>query len=373
MPGGEESVRSVKLSLSKSEIFGLVFRLAVLGVSTYYGVRWIVKAMDPTRKQKQEAQEQAQKLMKSIGVKGVKLSDYEMSIAAQLVDPLTLSITWADIGGLETICREIKETILLPMKKKHLFKDSVLLQPPKGVLLYGPPGCGKTMLAKVIAKDAGCRFVNLQASNLTDKWYGESQKLASAVFSLAVKLQPAIIFIDEIDSFLRSRASHDHEATAMMKAQFMTMWDGLITDNNCDVILMGATNRPRDVDPAILRRMPTTFHIGLPGQRERESILKIILRTEKLADTVNLLEIADQTDGFSGSDLREMCRNACIYTMRDYMKNQSGLNSDEGEAQSAEESLRPVSMEDLSTSLLKTIETKQLQPGGASKAALPLD
>ena len=108
------------------------------------------------------------------------------------------------------------------------------------------------------------RFLNLDASALTDKWYGESQKLATAVFTLAVKIQPAIIFIDEIDSLLRSRDTHDHEATAMVKALFMSMWDGLITDNKCCVVVMGATNRPQDVDKAILRRMPASFYIGLP-------------------------------------------------------------------------------------------------------------
>lgn len=94
--------------------------------------------------------------------------------------------------------------------------------------------------------------------------YGESQKLAAAVFTLAVKIQPCIIFIDEIDSLLRTRDTHDHEATAMVKALFMSMWDGLTTDNNCCVIVMGATNRPQDVDRAILRRMPATFFIGPP-------------------------------------------------------------------------------------------------------------
>lgn len=108
------------------------------------------------------------------------------------------------------------------------------------------------------------RFLNLDASALTDKWYGESQKLATAVFTLAVKIQPCIIFIDEIDSLLRSRDTHDHEATAMVKALFMSMWDGLITDNKCCVVVMGATNRPQDVDKAILRRMPASFYIGLP-------------------------------------------------------------------------------------------------------------
>lgn len=114
-----------------------------------------------------------------------------------------------------------------------------------GVLLHGPPGCGKTLIAKATAHEAGTFFINLDVSLLTDKWYGESQKLARAVFSLAMKLQPCIIFIDEIDSFLRARTTSDHEATAMMKAQFMSLWDGLITDPNCTVIVMGATNRPQ--------------------------------------------------------------------------------------------------------------------------------
>lgn len=114
-----------------------------------------------------------------------------------------------------------------------------------GVLLHGPPGCGKTLIAKATARQAGTYFINLDLSILTDKWYGESQKLAAAVFTLALKLQPCIIFIDEIDSFLRARNSTDHEATAMMKAQFMSLWDGLNTDPNCTVIIMGATNRPQ--------------------------------------------------------------------------------------------------------------------------------
>lgn len=110
---------------------------------------------------------------------------------------------------------------------------------PKGVLLHGPPGCGKTLIAKATAKEAGMRFINLDVAVLTDKWYGESQKLASAVFTLASKLQPCIVFIDEIESFLRSRNAQDHEATAMMKTQFMMLWDGLSTKAGSTVIVMG--------------------------------------------------------------------------------------------------------------------------------------
>ncbi|OBS66439.1 hypothetical protein A6R68_05023, partial [Neotoma lepida] len=250
--------------LSRNEVVGLIFRLTIFGAVTYFTIKWMVDAIDPTRKQKVEAQKQAEKLMKQIGVKNVKLSEYEMSIAAHLVDPLNMHVTWSDIAGLDDVITDLKDTVILPIKKKHLFENSRLLQPPKGVLLYGPPGCGKTLIAKATAKEAGCRFINLQPSTLTDKWYGESQKLAAAVFSLAIKLQPSIIFIDEIDSFLRNRSSSDHEATAMMKAQFMSLWDGLDTDHSCQVIVMGATNRPQDLDSAIMRRMPTRFHINQP-------------------------------------------------------------------------------------------------------------
>ena len=107
----------------------------------------------------------------------------------------------------------------------------------------GPPGCGKTMIAKATAREAGARFINLDVSQITDKWYGESQKLANAIFTLATKLSPCIIFIDEIDSLLRVRDSHDHEATAMVKAQFMQMWDGLETNSSATVMVLGATNR----------------------------------------------------------------------------------------------------------------------------------
>uniref|UniRef100_A0A4W5QQR7 Outer mitochondrial transmembrane helix translocase n=1 Tax=Hucho hucho TaxID=62062 RepID=A0A4W5QQR7_9TELE len=309
---------SIAQPLGRNEVLGLLFRLTIFGAVTYFTIKWMVDAIDPTRKQKMEAQKQAEKLMKQIGVQNVKLSEYEMSIAAHLVDPLTMQITWSDIAGLDEVITELKDTVILPIQKRHLFKGSRLLQPPKGVLLYGPPGCGKTLIAKATAKDAGFRFINLQPSTLTDKWYGESQKLASAVFSLAVKLQPSIIFIDEIDSFLRSRSSSDHEATAMMKAQFMSLWDGLETDYNCQVIIMGATNRPQDLDSAILRRMPTRFHVNQPNRTQREEILKLILKNENVDPTVDFVDMAKETDGFSGSDLREMCRDAALICVRDF-------------------------------------------------------
>nr|XP_021146967.1 ATPase family AAA domain-containing protein 1 isoform X1 [Columba livia] len=351
--------------LSRNEVVGLIFRLTIFGAVTYFTIKWMVDAIDPTRKQKVEAQKQAEKLMKQIGVKNVKLSEYEMSIAAHLVDPLSMHVTWSDIAGLDDVITDLKDTVILPIKKKYLFENSRLLQPPKGVLLYGPPGCGKTLIAKATAKEAGCRFINLQPSTLTDKWYGESQKLAAAVFSLAIKLQPSIIFIDEIDSFLRSRSSSDHEATAMMKAQFMSLWDGLDTDYNCQVIVMGATNRPQDLDSAIMRRMPTRFHINQPALKQREAILKLILKNENLSKKVktgkdlrqvdrhvDLLQVAKETDGFSGSDLKEMCRDAALLCVREY------VNSACEEEAHDEDEIRPVQQQDLQRAIEKMRKSK---------------
>ncbi|XP_047124531.1 outer mitochondrial transmembrane helix translocase isoform X1 [Hydra vulgaris] len=306
--------------------FGI--ELLLISVISYYGVKWLANVLDPTNKQKEVARKQAEKVIESLGLTNVNtLTDYEMSIAALLVDPLVLPVSWNDIGGLDSIISEIKETVVLPFKKPKLFSQSTLLSPPKGVLLYGPPGCGKTMVAKATAKEAGCRFINLDISSLTDKWYGESQKLAKAVFSLANKIQPCIIFIDEIDSFLRVRDSTDHEATAMMKAQFMSLWDGLLSGPGSEVIVMAATNRPQDIDKAILRRMPCRFHIDLPNSSQRILILQRLLAGEQLNKDVDLETVSALTAGYSGSDLKELCRLAALQCLFRQMEEKQDIEA----------------------------------------------
>ncbi|CAG5920301.1 outer mitochondrial transmembrane helix translocase isoform 1-T1 [Menidia menidia] len=367
--------------LSRNEVLGMLVRLTIFGAATYYSIKWVVEAMDPTSKQKNQAKKRAEQLMRRIGVEGVKLTEYEMNIASHLVDPQTMKVSWRDIAGLDETINELQDTVILPFQKRHLLPGSKLFQPPKGVLLFGPPGCGKTMIAKATAKASGCKFINLQASTLTDMWYGESQKLTAAVFSLANKIQPCIIFIDEIESFLRNRSSLDHEATAMMKAQFMSLWDGLDTSAATQVMVMGATNRPQDVDPAILRRMPATFHIGLPNTRERQDILKLILMGENLSNAINLREIAERTDGYSGSDLRELCRDAAMYRVRDYVRReqmrqiaQQLQEGHEEETPVDEERLRPVTQLDLLFGLDKMKESKQATVCmSASVSEVPLD
>lgn len=209
------------------------------------------------------ADEQLRKLNSSAGREERKfrtqdLNEHEVMIAALLVAPEDIDVSWADIAGLDAVVKELRETVVLPVRHRDLFYRSQLCQAPKGVLLHGPPGCGKTLIAKAIAKDAGMRFINLDVSVLKDKWYGESLKLASAVFSLAQKLEPCIIFIDEIDSFLRVRGSGDHEATAMMKTQFMIRWDGLMSNPNTCVLVLGPpTDRRTSIRPSCVGCRPS--------------------------------------------------------------------------------------------------------------------
>ena len=145
------------------------------------------------------------------------------TIANEIIHPDDIDVRFSDIGGLDPIVSTLRESVIYPLLYPELFRSSnALLSAPKGVLLFGPPGCGKTMLAKALAKESRATFINIAASALASKWYGESNKLVAGLFSLARKVQPSIIFIDEIDSFLRERSKNDHEATGMLKAEFMT-------------------------------------------------------------------------------------------------------------------------------------------------------
>ena len=179
------------------------------------------------------------------------------------------------------------------------------------------------MLAKALAKESGATFINMHVSTLTNKWFGESNKLVAALFSLARKLQPSIIFIDEIDSFLRERASGDHEVTSMMKAEFMTLWDGL-TSSTDRIMVLGATNRPNDIDSAILRRLPKRYAVSLPNSTQREKILKLMLSSTPLDKSFSISELVKRTEGYSGSDLKELCRNAAMRPVREFLRSKVG-------------------------------------------------
>ncbi|BDD56033.1 hypothetical protein MPDQ_001580 [Monascus purpureus] len=254
------------------------------------------------------------------------LNQYEQAIAMDVVAPNDIPVSFKDVGGLDDIIEELKESVIYPLTMPHLYSStSSLLTAPSGVLLYGPPGCGKTMLAKALAHESGACFINLHISTLTEKWYGDSNKLVNAVFSLARKLQPSIVFIDEIDAVLGTRRSGEHEASGMVKAEFMTHWDGLTSANSLGepqrVVVLGATNRINDIDEAILRRMPKKFPVTLPPAEQRLRILSLILKDTKVdRENFDLDYLVRAMAGMSGSDIKEACRDAAMVPVRELIR-----------------------------------------------------
>jgi len=284
--------------------------------------------------------------LKRLGHAKLKLDEYEKRIASEVIHPDDIDVTFSDVGGLEDIISSLQETVIIPLLYPDLFRSSsALLAAPKGALLYGPPGCGKTMLAKALAKESGATFINIAASVLTNKWFGESNKLVAGLFSLARKTQPSIIFIDEVDSFLRERSKGDHEATAMIKAEFMTLWDGLLSGSE-RILILGATNRIRDIDPAFLRRMPKQFPLPLPDAAQREKILSLMLRDVTLAPSFPIRSLAEFSKGKSGSDLKELCRNAAMLPVRELVRKANGDVALLARGQEEGFNLRPLTIED---------------------------
>lgn len=191
------------------------------------------------------------------------------------------------------------------------------------------------MLAKALAHESGATFINLHISTLTEKWYGDSNKLVNAVFSLAAKLEPSIVFIDEIDAVLGTRRSGEHEASGMVKAEFMTLWDGLTSANISGqpqrILVLGATNRIQDIDEAILRRMPKKFSVSLPSAPQRLRILGLILKDTKIdRSDFDMEYLVRVMAGMSGSDLKEVCRDAAMVPVREFIRHKkaSGAHLD---------------------------------------------
>ncbi|CAG8441393.1 1440_t:CDS:10 [Diversispora eburnea] len=285
---------------------------ALSQVALYFAVKFILNSLDPLKDKKKEAKAKSEEVLGKLGLKNLKLNEYEEVILSEVIFPDEITVNFKQIGGLDPIIQSLRESVIYPLCYPQLFTSSSgLLGVSKGVLLHGPPGVGKTMLAKALARESGATFINLHVSTLTDKWFGESNKLVSGVFSVAKKLQPCIIFIDEIDAFLRERRSNDHEVTGMMKAEFMSLWDGLTTDENSRIVVL---------DYAILRRMPKRFAIRLPNEEQRRNILEIMLQDSNLEESFNFSELVNKTANFSGSDLKEACRNAAMIPIREYMR-----------------------------------------------------
>ncbi|KAK8465311.1 hypothetical protein PHAVU_009G048700 [Phaseolus vulgaris] len=309
-----------------------------------------LRHLDPNREASKKVLEHKKEIAKRLGRPLIQTNPYEDVIACDVINPDHIDVEFNSIGGLETIKQALFELVILPLKRPDLFSHGKLLGPQKGVLLYGPPGTGKTMLAKAIAKESGAVFINVRISNLMSKWFGDAQKLVAAVFSLAYKLQPAIIFIDEVDSFLGQRRTTDHEALLNMKTEFMALWDGFTTDQNARVMVLAATNRPSELDEAILRRLPQAFEIGIPDQRERTEILKVILKGERVEDNIDFGHIAGLCEGYTGSDLFDLCKKAAYFPIRELL--------DEEKKGKRTPAPRPLSQLDLEKALATSQKTK---------------
>ncbi|CAN1353287.1 Outer mitochondrial transmembrane helix translocase, partial [Linum perenne] len=248
-------------------------------------------------------------------------NEFEKKLLGDVIPPNDIGVSFDDIGALENVKETLKELVMLPLQRPELFCKGQLTKPCKGILLFGPPGTGKTMLAKAVATEAGANFINISMSSITSKWFGEGEKYVKAVFSLASKIAPSVIFVDEVDSMLGRRENPgEHEAMRKMKNEFMVNWDGLRTKDKERVLVLAATNRPFDLDEAVIRRLPRRLMVNLPDATNRGKILKVILAKEELAADVDLESVASMTDGYSGSDLKNLCVTAAHCPIREILE-----------------------------------------------------
>jgi len=230
------------------------------------------------------------------------------SIECEILD-MKGTISFDDIAGLEKEKMQIKQMMIWPLIRPDLYVGARTQE--KGFLLFGPPGTGKTMIGKAVASQVNAKFFSISAASLTSKWHGESEKLVRAMFALARYHQPSIIFIDEIDSLLSKRTSKDDDANRRVKTEFLVQLDGCGTQENDMVFVIGATNRPQEIDEAARRRLSKRLYIPLPCILSRKALLKLGLKGVKhvMADE-DIEVIAQKTEGYSGADIKHVCKEA---------------------------------------------------------------
>merc|ERR1739848_800920 len=229
------------------------------------------------------------------------------------------NITWEDIGGLQNVKQELQELVQYPVEHPEKFLQFGM-QPSRGVLFYGPPGCGKTLLAKAIANECQANFISVKGPELLTMWFGESEANVREIFDKARSAAPCVLFFDELDSIAKSRGGSVGDAGGAADRvinQVLTEMDGMGAKKN--VFIIGATNRPDIIDSAILRpgRLDQLIYIPLPDDGSRMSILKANLRKTPVSKNVDLSFLAKITKGFSGADLTEICQRACKLAIRE--------------------------------------------------------
>uniref|UniRef100_A0A3P9BSC8 microtubule-severing ATPase n=1 Tax=Maylandia zebra TaxID=106582 RepID=A0A3P9BSC8_9CICH len=226
------------------------------------------------------------------------------------------TVSFDDIAGQDLAKQALQEIVILPALRPELFTG--LRAPARGLLLFGPPGNGKTMLAKAVAAESNATFFNISAASLTSKYVGEGEKLVRALFAVARELQPSVIFIDEVDSLLCERREGEHDASRRLKTEFLIEFDGVQSGKDDRVLVMGATNRPQELDEAILRRFAKRVYVTLPDEKTRFTLLKNLLGKHGSPLSQNELScLAKVTAGYSGSDLTALARDAALGPIRE--------------------------------------------------------
>ncbi len=227
-------------------------------------------------------------------------------------------VTYEDIGGLHSEIQRIREMVELPLRHPELFQR-LGIEPPKGVFLYGPPGCGKTLLAKAVANESDANFYVISGPEIMSKFYGESEARLREIFQKAQETAPSIIFIDEMDAIAPKREEVTGEVERRVVAQLLSLMDGMGARGN--IIVIGATNRPNAIDPALRRpgRFDREIEIGVPDKMGRYEVLQIHTRTMPLASDVGLPRLSDICHGYTGADISALCREAAMKALRRYL------------------------------------------------------
>ena len=228
--------------------------------------------------------------------------------------------TFDDVAGLDDAKKSIKEMVIWPILRPELFCG--LRAVPKGMLLFGPPGTGKTLIGRAIASSSGATFFSISASSLMSKWIGESEKLVRTMFAVAGHKEPSVVFIDEVDSLLSQRSSDENEASRRLKTEFLVQLEGVGSgdaSNRERVLVVGATNRPQELDEAARRRFVKRFYVPLPDDAARRTLRHTLLKQNRHSLSPDELDsqIVRKTDGFSGADIRNLCTEAAMGPMRD--------------------------------------------------------
>lgn len=308
---------------------------AVCKEAAMHALRRVLPTLGEIKEDKPLSQDVLKKLV-------VTQEDFEYAL--KFVEPSAMrevliekpNVRWDDIGDLEQVKKELREAIELPLKNPEAI-ERMGIKPSRGILLFGPPGCGKTLLAKAVATESEANFILVSGPEIMSKWVGESEKKLRDIFHKAKQVAPAIICFDEIDAIASVRGRSVNEVSERIVSQLLTLMSGV--EELKDVFVIATTNRPDIIDPALLRpgRFDKQILIPVPDKEGRKEILKVHTRKMPLASEVDINELAELTEGFSGADIEALCREAAMNALR------RDINSEYVTKKDFEEALKVIS------------------------------